>query len=130
MSESGWMIGEIGICQNAKCGEERRLFAHTSAPQRWLCSNCATRRARAVEADALFASPADREKHESRKAEARTNHREYMRARRKERIAAGMCTECGKSPSSDGTQRCAPCRRNLADSNSRRRLGAYTRRVA
>lgn len=53
-------------------------------------------------------------------------HKELKKKQRAERIAAGICTECGKRPASEGMRMCERCREMRNDSTRKYKIHQRT----
>ena len=85
-----------GLCAN--CGRDR------DRPDRKNCARCRRR----------LADASNRYRDAHPRIE-RQPHRDYLTARRRKRIAAGLCTECGGERDRDDRKLCARCRRRAGD---------------
>ena len=90
---------EAGLC--AKCGRTEPL------PERRLCAPCNDKRnaaSRARDARLRAAGKPRRDPEQSKQYE-----RERSRRLHAERVAAGICTKCGRAPARPGRTTCEPC---------------------
>ena len=87
---------EAGLC--VQCGADR------DRTDRLCCARC---RQRLKDASTRY-----RDRHPQAE---RQPHRDYLTARRRKWIAAGLCTECGGERDRDDRKSCARCRRRAAD---------------
>ena len=88
-----------GICTNCK-----RRYAE---PGKTLCTDC--KREKAAKAD--------------RRDPGREKRRDYNREWRKQKIAEGLCINCGKRDAVEGHTRCSICTRKKRESDQVRRIG-------
>ena len=96
----------------AQCGADR------DRPDRQCCARCRRR----------LADASNRYRDAHPQAE-RQPHRDYLTARRRKWIAAGLCAECGGERDRDDRRQCVRCRRRAADNQQahrRRRQSADT----
>ena len=91
-----------GLC--VQCGDDR------DRTDRQCCARCRRR----------LADASNRYRDAHPQVE-RQPHRDYLTARRRKRIAAGLCTECGGDRDRAGRKLCARCRRRAADRQERYR---------
>ena len=61
---------------------------------------------------------------------SKEQRRERQRQRREERIAAGLCTECGKRPANPGMRMCERCRMMRNDSTRKYKIKQRIEREA
>lgn len=70
------------------------------------------------------------EKNERCHARKREERIEAKRRRRADRIAAGLCTECGARPATEGMRMCPRCRAMRNDSTRKYKIGKKLDRIA
>ena len=93
---------DAGLCP--ECGKA------PPEPESTVCAPCGERR-RAIARARYARGKAEGKLYGGRKVETRRRiGRERSAKRLAARLAAGLCTSCGKRPSADGGTRCEPCR--------------------